>query len=330
MNWRPSAPLATLAQRAAMLRGTRDFFADRGLLEVETPQLVNHAVSEPQVASLAVDLPGGPRMYLHTSPEYPMKRLLAAGSGDIWQLSRVFRAGEAGRLHQPEFTLLEWYRLGFTLDRLAAETCALVQALATQAANGSLATAPVERHEYRTLFRQFTGLDAWTASAAELATGAHQLLPGQLGRGVTEALGADPDLWLDLLMSRVVMPRLGSVPIVVVSGFPASQAALARLRPDDPATAERFELFCFGVEVANGYRELTDPHIQRARFERDRDLRRQRGLPDAPPDEDLLAALEHGLPDCAGVAVGFDRLVMLLLGRDRLEDVLGFPVIATT
>lgn len=320
-DWRPCAGLEALRLRARLLAGIRAFFAARGVLEVDTPALSAAAASDPALASFAVRYRGpgplhGRELYLHTSPEFPMKRLLAAGSGPIYQLAKVFRDGEAGRRHNPEFTLLEWYRPGFDHHRLMDE----VQDLVT----GLLGERPARRLGYRELFLSHLDLDPLTAAVPELAAAA-------AARGIAPPPGmpaADPDPWLDLLLSHCIEPRLGPG-LVFVYDYPASQAALARLRRDErggPALGERFELYVDGVELANGFHELADSAEQRRRFEADNAARRARGLPVAPLDGRLLAALEAGLPDCAGVALGVDRLLMLAAGAESLEVVLAFPV----
>ena len=317
-DWRPGASRARLLARAALLRRAREFFAARGVLEVDTPLLVNSPVSEVHIHSARVQLvavpgDGAAPLFLHTSPEYAMKRLLAAGSGDIYQICHVVRGLEYGRLHNPEFTLIEWYRVGFTLGQLMDEVEALVRALL-----GAAATSRVnERLSYRDAFVRELGLDPLSASAEALAAAARPL---GFRPGAPRA-----DEWLELLMAAHIGPRLGHNALTFVHGYPASQAALARLDPSDARVAERFELYCDGVELANGFRELASAAEQRARFEHDNSERRRRGLPVAALDERLLAALAAGLPDCAGVALGFDRTLMLATGAERIEEVLPFP-----
>ena len=297
-----------LRRRGEILASIRAFFAPRDVLEVETPLLAAAGVTDPQIDGIPATVPGLGRRWLQTSPEYAMKRLLAAGCGSIYQLGRAFRAGELGRFHNPEFTLLEWYRPGLDAGALMDEVAALVAEV--------LGPAPVERLEYREAFRRHAGLDPFTASLAELQQAASAAGPVQ---------GLDRDRVLDLLMGVEVAPRLGRGVRTFITGYPASQAALARLRPDDPATAERFELFVEGLELANGFRELTDPHEQARRFREDRRRRRAAGRPAPAADRRLLAALEAGLPDCSGVALGVDRLVMLACGADHIQEVLAFP-----
>jgi lysyl-tRNA synthetase class 2 len=322
-DWPPSATRARLAERAALLRRAREFFAARSVLEVDTPIVVNAPVSDVHIHSATAclgsepDRPARaavPPMYLHTSPEYAMKRLLAAGSGDIFQICHVVRGDEHGRLHNPEFTLIEWYRSGLSLGQLMDEVDALVRELL-----GAAAPRVSERVSYREAFARELGLDPLTADRPALAQAA-----APLGfRAAHEAL--DRDGWLELLMSGCVGPRLGREALTFVHGYPAAQAALARLDPADPRVAERFELYFNGIELANGFHELAAEPEQRARFMRDNDERRRRGLPVAPLDERFLAALAAGLPACCGVALGFDRVVMLATGATHIDEVLSFP-----
>jgi elongation factor P--(R)-beta-lysine ligase len=319
-DWRPRATRARLVQRAALLAHTREFFAARGVLEVDTPLVVNAPVSDVHIHCASVQLAPlagaahAPPYYLHTSPEYAMKRLLAAGSGDIYQICHVVRGLECSPLHNPEFTLIEWYRAGFTLEALMDEVEALVRSLLGTVASGRAG----ERLSYREAFSRELGLDPLSASVAQLQEAAQPL--GFRGDAHTSR-----DTWLELLMGSRIGPRLGGNALTFVYGYPASQAALARLDARDPRTALRFELYCDGIELANGFHELAAAGEQRARFARDNDERRRRGLPVAAPDERLLAALEAGLPDCAGVALGFDRTLMLASGAAEIEEVLAFP-----
>jgi lysyl-tRNA synthetase class 2 len=316
-DWRPTAGRAALARRAALAALTRAFFAARGVLEVETPALVGAATADPQIESFAVASPdGAPRGYLHTSPEYAMKRLLAAGSGDIYQLCRVFRAGERSGLHNPEFTLLEWYRLGYSLPRLMDETAALAQQLL---ADGG-ALRHVEAVSYRDAFVAVLRIDPLEATDAALAARAaeHGLDPRSLATATRDEL-------LDFLVATQVGPTLGRGSLCCLHHYPASQASLAQLDPEDPRTALRFELYADGIELANGYVELGDATEQRRRFAADGAERRRRGLTPHAGDARLLAALEAGLPPCAGVAMGFDRVLMLALGEPRIDAVLALP-----
>ncbi len=247
-----------------------------------------------------------------------MKRLLAAGYGPVYQVCKVFRDGESGRLHNPEFTMLEWYRPGFDAAALMDEVEALVRCVVEELrALGSTETIP-----YREAFRRHAGVDPFKASVAELRQSARQL-------GIEPSAAWEResrDFWLQLLLTHTVEPRLGQGELCFLTDYPASQAALARIRDGDPPFAERFELYWRGVELANGFHELADPEEQRQRFEHDRAVRHAARRPDVPMDERLLAALASGLPDCSGVALGIDRLLMLAVGADALSEVLSFPV----
>jgi lysyl-tRNA synthetase class 2 len=313
--WRPTAHRPMLERRAALLARIRAFFAARGVLEVDTPFLVNHPVSDVHVHSARVDFPDAPPHFLHTSPEYAMKRLLAAGSGDIFQICHVVRALERSRVHNTEFTLLEWYRIGFSLDDLMDEVEVLVRYLAAR-----LAAGITERLTYRDAFRRELELDPFDASDDELARMAQSL---GFVYGATSVDTRD-DL-LDFLMAARIGPALGRQGLTFIHSYPASQAALARRDPHDARTAERFELYREGVELANGYHELSSSVEQRARFEADNEERRRRGMPTFAIDEHLLAALTTGLPDCAGVALGVDRLLMLATGAAHIDEVIAFP-----
>jgi lysyl-tRNA synthetase class 2 len=315
-SWRPTATPAALRRRAEALRYTREFFAERGVLEVETPALVNAPVSDVNLDTVQAMLPGqGEPYFLHTSPEYAMKRLLAAGSGDIYQVCHVFRGAERGRQHNPEFTMLEWYRLGFTLEELMCEVAGLVRGLLDDA------NLPVEMLDFREAVGRHAGLDPLEASLPDLRRAA-----GELGLGGSGLQAASRDDLLDLIVGARVGPALGGATLTFVHRYPASQAALARLDSDDPRLALRFELYHRGIELANGYHELASGAEQRSRFAADQEARRRRGLPVRALDERLLAALDAGLPDCAGVALGFDRVLMLACGAACIDDVLTFPV----
>lgn len=316
-DWRPSGSLEAMRLRASLYAEIRGFFAARGVLEVETPVLSEAGNTEPNIDSFSTAFSGhrdagAPRRWLRTSPEYPLKRLLAAGIGDCYELGRVFRNGEAGGRHNPEFTMLEWYRVGWDHVRLADEAVALVQrALALVGRR-----AQVESTSYRDLFLRWVGVDPFLAADAQL----RQPLDG-IG---IDAQDLSRDDWLDLLMTHRIQPGLAADRITVVHDWPATQCALARVRDGDPPVAERFELYLGRFELANGYHELTDAAEQRQRFERDCAVRAARGTVQPPVDERLLGALQSGMPDCAGVALGVERLLMALLGTDRIGDVLAF------
>lgn len=306
-----------LVLRARALAAARRFFEARGVLEVQTGLLVARAITDPNVESIAVPAGAGAPRFLHTSPEYAMKRLLAEGSGDLFQICPVFRAGERSALHCPEFTMVEWYRLGFGLEALMRETAALVSLLLEP---GCRVDAAPELLSYDEAFRRELGFGALETPQQVLADAARA---AGLAPGTTEAATRD-DL-LDFLVAAVVGPRLGRSRLTCLHHYPASQAALARLDPGDPPTALRFELYCEGVELANGFVELGDAREQAARFAADNQLRASRGQPTHEPDERLLQALARGLPDCAGVALGLDRVLMLAAGARRLDEVLALP-----
>jgi lysyl-tRNA synthetase class 2 len=314
VSWRPTAGFDALRRRAAMLAAAREFFAGRGVLEVETPILSAAAVSDPQIESLVTQVAGIGKFYLGTSPEYAMKRLLASGSGDIYQICKVFRDAERGRWHNPEFTLIEWYRLKFDDAVLMTEIEALIGCLL---APRRLEAA--ERLSYAAAMQRHAGVDAHRASDGDLSEAARR-------HGVVCHAELDRDAKLDLLMGLVVGPRLGLERPCFICDYPASQAALARLKPGLPPVAARFELYLNGVELANGFHELVNAGEQRARFEQDLTLRRARGQVQPPVDEHLLGALAAGLPDCAGVALGFDRLVAVALGAPQLADAMAFTI----
>ena len=298
-----------------MLAAAREFFAGRGVLEVETPILSSAAVSDPQIESLVTQVAGmSAQAYLCTSPEYAMKRLLAAGSGDIYQICKVFRDAERGRWHNPEFTLIEWYRLGFDDAALMTEVETLIGSLLAPRR-----LEPAERLSYAAAMQRHAGVDAHGASDDDLTESARR-------HGVVCHAELDRDAKLDLLMGLVVGPRLGFGRPCFICDYPASQAALARLKPGLPPVAARFELYLNGVELANGFHELVNAGEQRARFEQDLTVRRARGQVKSPLDERLLAALAAGMPDCAGVALGFDRLVAIALGAPRIADAMAFTI----
>ncbi len=293
-----------------MLGDIRAFFSDRRVLEVETPVLSRAGISDPNIASIATaDLP--PR-FLRTSPEYAMKRLLAAGFGDIYELGRVFRADEKGRFHNPEFTLLEWYRRGVGYLDLASEVIELVRACG----RGAFDAWPEQRWSYRDLFLEHTGLDPFHCSESDLAGAA-------LERGVL-AGSLSQTQWMDLILTRIIEPALPGETLTVVFDYLPEQAALARIRQGDPAVAERFEVYIGQLELANGYQELTDGEEQLRRFEKEHRIRGIRGEDPAPLDHALIEAIRHGLPECSGVALGVDRLLMALLGLEHMDAVLTF------
>lgn len=296
-----------------MLARARQYFDARGVLEVETPALGRHTTTDPNIDSLHASGLSAARLFLQTSPESFMKRLLADGFPDIYSLGRVFRDGEAGRLHRPEFTMAEWYRHDFGLGEIIDDTLAFIATLLDRPA-----LQEAERLEYAEAFRRHADLDPFTASIDELAGAA------AADDELKESLGADRDAWLDLLLGTRVAPRFAADRLTVLRHFPSSQAALARACPADGRLADRFEVFYGAMELANGFVELRDPDEQRRRMLADLDKRQAKSKRPVPLDEPLLAALESGLPACAGVAVGFDRLVMVATGADDIRDVVTF------
>lgn len=310
--------LDALRLRAAVNALFRLYFAERDVLEVETPILSEAGNTEPNIESFTTHFTGhsdaGARTrWMRTSPEYPLKRLLAAGVGDCYELGRVFRNGEAGGRHNPEFTMLEWYRVGWDHLQLIEETVQLVQ----RALELIGRRAEVFSCTYRELFLQGLGLDPFTATEAQLRAplAAHDI----------DAQGLTRDDWLDLLITHLLQPAFPSDRITVVRDWPASQCALARIRPGDPPLAERFELYLGHHELANGYHELINADEQRQRFLRDLSVRQARIASLPPLDQRLLEAMARGLPACAGVALGVDRLLMAMVGTDRIAEVLAFP-----
>lgn len=306
-----------LRLRAWLNRMVREFFHARNVLEVETPMMSIAGNTDANMASFSLEFSGRtdgqPRTrWLRTSPEFPLKRLLAAGVGDCYELGRVFRDGEAGGRHNPEFTMLEWYRVGWDHMRLIDETAELVQAALSMVGH----SATLQKVSFRELYLRELGIDPLRASLEELRNA---------GDGISiDAHGLTRDDWLDLLMTHKLQPDFAQDEMLAVYDWPASQGALARLRDaGDVQAAERFELYLGGLELANGYHELNDAAEQRARFERDLEIRKSRGDVLPPLDERLLAALPR-LPDCAGVAVGVDRLLMAMLRTHRIADVLAF------
>lgn len=319
-DWRPSATIDALRMRARLYATIRAFFAERDVLEVETPMLSIAGNTDANIESFALEFSGRtngapPTRWLRTSPEFPLKRLVAAGVGDCYELGRVFRNGEAGGRHNPEFTMLEWYRVGWDHRRLIDETVELVRvALRLPGRSATVTTTP-----FRDLYRDRLGIDPFTAGDAELRAA--------LGDIEIDPRGLNRDDWLDLLMTHRLQPGFDRNGILVVYDYPASQCALANIRAgqgDEPAVAERFELYLGPLELANGYHELTDASEQRARFLRDHAVRAERGVAEPPLDEALLAAMTSGFPACAGVALGVERLLMAMLGTDRIADVLAF------
>lgn len=316
--WQPTASLEMLHLRARLLNRIRQFFAERHVLEVETPLLSQATVTDKHLQSFQTNYHfANPKqkqtLYLQTSPEFAMKRLLAAGSGAIYQLCKAFRnQGESGRYHNPEFTMLEWYRPGFNHHDLMDEMESLLKLM--------LDCPSAQRFSYAELFQHYLQIDPHQTSIELLKQTAHRF------NLTTEHLTTlEKDDWLNLLMTHCIEPQLPKHPVFIYD-FPASQAALARIRPGKPALAERFEVYVQGLELANGFHELSSASEQRQRFGNDLIQREKAGYPLVPIDERLLAALEQGLPDCAGVALGVDRLIMLASEKSAINEVLSFPI----
>jgi lysyl-tRNA synthetase class 2 len=317
-SWQPSASIANLLKRAAIVAEIRRFFSDRGVLEVETPTMSQATITDIHLFPFETRFVGpgaaeGMTLYMMTSPEYHMKRLLAAGSGPIYQMGRSFRNEEAGRHHNPEFTMLEWYRPRYDMYRLMNEVDDLLQQI--------LDCNAAETVSYQQVFIRHLEVDPLSADKTQLREAAAKL---DLSNIAEEE--EDRDTLLQLLFAMGVEPHIGRDKPTFVYHFPATQASLAEISTEDHRVAERFEVYYKGIELANGFRELTDGREQRQRFEQDNRKRAARGLPQHPIDNNLLAALEHGMPECSGVALGVDRLIMIALGAESLSDVLAFPV----
>lgn len=312
MSWQPAATLELIRARSSIISSIRAFFEERDVLEVETPLLCSAGVTEPSIDPFIVPhgaAQNGPR-FLQTSPEYAMKRLLAAGSGPIYQIAKAFRDGEVGPRHNPEFTLLEWYRPAYDHHQLMTELAELICLC--------LGRQEWQKTSYRELFAAYLNLDPFTASVEQLRAVAQQHIDVSFD-------SLDKDVWLDLLMSHLIEPQLAAAGMCFVYDYPASQAALAKIvSSDDVSVGQRFELYVDGLELANGYCELTDPVEQARRFAQDNQKRRSNGLAQMPVDRLLLAAMEYGLPPCSGVAVGLDRLIMLATGSEDISSVLSY------
>ena len=329
-QWAPTCCLQSLKARAEAYARIRSFFQERKVLEVETPLLGSSTATDPFLASVTASLSlssgqPGRQFFLHTSPEFPMKRLLAAGSGAIYQICKTFRDGESGKRHNPEFSMLEWYRPGFSLSQLMSEVAELVIRVL------GIEGLQIKHLSYREAFNQYLGIDPFSASDEQLRQMAEQKTG--IVSSEQDAVPLNRDDYLNLLLTSCIEPELGaegngSPALCFLSGYPASQASLARLAEDEygQLVAERFELYIQGLEIANGYFELTDAQEQARRFQQDNDQRKQMGLPQIPPDQHLLDALTVGLPACSGVALGLDRLLMIKLQTNTIEDVISFPV----
>ena len=317
--WLPTAEIETLKLRARILQSIRVFFAERNVTEVQVPSITTSSVTEVHIDSIPLEIQSG-IAFLHTSPEYPMKRLLAAGMSDCYYMGSVFRQGECGDRHNPEFTMLEWYRLNYSLEQLSEEVAELVQrVLATD--------VDVLTISYADAVAKYTGIDIFNTNFSEIefVLKAHSI-------AVADNMGEDLDIYLDLLMSTLVFPNLCDAAtqikqITIINNYPATQAALARIRSDSRGhnVAARFEVFVDGLEIANGYHEIQDVAILEQRFIEDNKRRVRLGKREMPIDAYLLSAMENGLPDCTGVALGIDRLIMLALNKQDIKEVIAFP-----
>lgn len=320
-GWQPTCSIEYLHYRAQMLAAIRKFFLERAVLEVETPVLCQHSGTDPQLDFFKTEFylsPARQTLYLQTSPEFAMKRLLAAGSGSIFQICKAFRNGETGRFHNPEFTILEWYRVDFTLDQLMLEVEDLIKILALPFMELNSARVC----SYQAVFEQFTGLDPLVFSLSKYSDYVIQA-------GFPEAVRLcenSHELWLDFIFSHRVQPHLGNNALCMVHSYPACQSSLARLNPVDLRITDRVEIFINGVELGNGYRELTDADEQEKRFEQEIAHRKAHQLSVVAKDTRLLAALKSGLPDCSGIAIGLDRLLLILTGAENIDRILAFPV----
>jgi elongation factor P--(R)-beta-lysine ligase len=320
-DWQPACSIEILRLRAQVFEDIRRFFSARAVLEVETPLLSYSSGTDPQLDFFTAEYCSPPlhhTLFLQTSPEFAMKRLLAAGSGSIYQICKAFRNGESGRFHNPEFTLLEWYRVGFTLPQLMDEIAELIGVLF----NDHRSLNQTQRFSYQEIFQRYTDLNPLEFSYQDYCTYARD-------NNMPEAesiCGYDHGLWLDFIFSHNVQPQLGENAVCMVYGYPACQSSLARINEYNSQITDRVEVFINGIELGNGYYELTDAKEQDRRFDEELSIRQQRKRPVAVKDKYLIAALDAGLPECSGMSIGLDRLLMLLTNSANIEDVLNFPV----
>jgi lysyl-tRNA synthetase class 2 len=310
-----------LRLRAQVFNDIRRFFSARAVLEVETPLLGNSSGTDPQLDFFTTDFCLPPRqqaLFLQTSPEFAMKRLLAAGSGSIYQIGKAFRNGESGRFHNPEFTLLEWYRVSFTLPELMDEISELISVLF----EGHKALSPTQRSSYQEVFQRYTDLNPLEFSYQDYCSYA-------LNNHVPEAVsicGSDHGLWLDFIFSHHVQPSLGKNALCMVYDYPVCQSSLARINACNPLVTDRVEIFINGIELGNGYYELIDAKEQSRRFDDEIVIRQERKRPVTVKDKHLVSALEAGLPECSGMAIGLDRLLMIMTNSATINEVLNFPI----
>jgi lysyl-tRNA synthetase class 2 len=323
--WKPSCDIKYLHLRAEMLRTVRNFFYNRTVLEVETPVLCQATGTDPQLDFFSSFYHTNPnkkqitdqQMYLQTSPEFAMKRLLAAGSGSIFQICKAFRNGESGQLHNPEFSILEWYRVGFTLEQLMDEVTELIDEVLI----GYYCKEAIVKISYEELFFQHTELNPLVFCQNSYANYAAE-------NAISEAndiCGNDHSMWLDFIFSHKVQPVLANQSFAMVYGYPAIQSSLARINQENTAIVDRFEVFINGIEIGNGFFELSDAKEQEKRFDSENKSRELQGKQQVVKDKLFLASLESGLPDCSGIALGLDRLLMILANASALKDVIAFP-----
>ena len=319
--WKPSCEIKQLHLRAQMLSKIRSFFDSRAVLEVETPLLCQATGTDPQLDFFSTEyhsLPRNKTLYLQTSPEFSMKRLLAAGSGSIFQICKAFRNGESGRFHNPEFSILEWYRIDYTLGQLIDEAVDLL----TELLLGYCDIESVKKISYGDVFNQVTGLNAFDFCQQSYALYASQ-------NSISDAIeicGNDHSMWLDFIFSYQIQPQLKKYSICIIEGYPAIQSSLARINSDNADTADRFEVFIKGIEIGNGFFELSDAKEQESRFNQENQIRVAKGLEQVEKDEFFLQALKAGLPDCSGIALGLDRLLMIMSNTQEIKDVIAFPL----
>lgn len=320
-DWQPCCDMTQVRMRANLLRSIREFFQQKNVLEVETPLLCNATVCDPQLDFFRTEFQFFSEqhtLFLQTSPEFAMKRMLAAGSGSIFQICKAFRNAEKGRFHNPEFTLLEWYQIDYSMSDLMCEVAELLMTVLAPCMDLQ-ATKTIS---YQDVFIEQTGLNPLDFQLAEFQ---HYALLQKLPEALA-ICGDDPDLWLDFVFSHRIQPELGHASVSLVHSYPATQSALARISETNPLVAERFEVFVAGIELGNGFFELADPVEQNRRFDRENAKRCARNLPVIEKDARFLAALESGLPDCSGVAIGLDRLLMIMAGCASIDEILAFPI----
>ena len=311
-HWRPTASLKNIKERARILNGIRAFFAQKNVLEVNTPVISPAAITDPQIESFSTQF-NQHTCFLHTSPEFYMKRLLAAGSGDIFQIANVFRDDELGRHHNPEFTLLEWYRINFDHHQLMDEVQSLLSEL-----------VPAEKKQFQRISYQQAFIKQLQIDPFNVDVDVLKKCAEKNKIETPQGMGEDKDMWLDWLMVEKIAPSFSKNGFTFLYDYPASQASLARLDKTDSRKANRFELFFGELELANGFYELTDAQEQLQRFQKENEIREQRKQKVMPIDMDLIDALAVGLPNCSGVAMGIDRVLMLALGAEHIRDVICF------